>query len=452
MCRRGFTQQGAGRGRALAIVARSSDPSNQDWFPDASGAVAAAQPCSRQLAQRATADRSGLPLGATLVACSWYVVLESYGCRGLRILALLTDAYGGHGGIAQYNRDLIEALAEWEECQEVVVLPRLMYHERDRLPAKVTQVRAGLGGRACFTLALLRLLASRTQIDLVLCCHINLLPVCWLAAMVRRVPLVLTVFGIDAWRPTRSRLVNRLVREIDGCIAISRLTRRRFLQWSAIDREKVRLLPNAIRLERYGVTEKSANLVHQYGLQGNKVLLTFGRLASRERYKGFDEMLEALPGMLQEEPALKYVIAGDGEDRGRLEAKARALGIAEQVVFTGFVDEGRKAEFYSIADAYVMPSRGEGFGFVFLEAMACGLPTVASSRDGSADATADGTLAELADPDDLGVLRRATFDALARPKRVPPGLHRFSWDNFARKARAILRDIHGRKVCRPRAA
>ena len=87
-----------------------------------------------------------------------------------------------------------------------------------------------------------------------------------------------------------------------------------------------------------------------------------------------------------------------GSDHGRLEAKAAALHVLDRVVFSGFVPEEQKADYYRLADAYVMPSRGEGFGIAFLEALACGLPVLGSKLDGGREALLDGALGLLVDP------------------------------------------------------
>jgi phosphatidylinositol alpha-1,6-mannosyltransferase len=109
-------------------------------------------------------------------------------------------------------------------------------------------------------------------------------------------------------------------------------------------------------------------------------------------------VIEAMPELLRRIPTLKYIIVGDGDDCDRLKSKARSLGVSEQVIFTGRILEEEKALHFCLADAYVMPSHGEGFGIVFLEAVACGLPAIGSKVDGSREALLDGRLGHLVDP------------------------------------------------------
>jgi glycosyltransferase involved in cell wall biosynthesis len=192
-------------------------------------------------------------------------------------------------------------------------------------------------------------------------------------------------------------------------------------------------MPNAIHLDEFGIGTRDAALAERYGLAGRRVVMTLGRLAGSERYKGFDEVLEAMPALIGQVPEIIYVIAGDGGDRGRLEEKAVSLGIADHVVFTGMVAEEEKAALYRLADAYVMPSRGEGFGFVLLEAMACGVPTIASTLDGGREALRDGMLGELVDPGDGAAVIEAILRALDKPRGIPAGLEYFAFPEFSRR-------------------
>src|SRR5207302_9125288 len=122
-------------------------------------------------------------------------------------------------------------------------------------------------------------------------------------------------------------------------------------------------------------------------------------------------------------PDLVYLLAGDGSDMPRLRQKVASLGLAQHVRFAGMIGEAEKADHYRLADAFVMPSRGEGFGFVLLEAMACGIPVVASVLDGGREAIRYGQLGILVDPTNRSDVMRGIRDVLARDKgRVPEGL------------------------------
>lgn len=354
------------------------------------------------------------------------------------VLILLSDAYGGFGGISQYNRDLIEALCALDEVGAVEALPRVAREPLGAMPDKLRFDLSGVGGYARFTLASLRRGLLGPRPDIVLCGHINLLPLSWLIARLRGARLVLLIFGIDAWVPTRWKLSNALTGAVDQVISISQVTLDRYLGWAARPRIGTGLLPNAIHPEFYGVADKAPDLVERFGLAGRTVIMTFGRLAGRERMKGFDRTIETLPLLIDRDPTILYLIAGTGDDADRLRAKADALGVGAHVLFTGLVPEDRKADYFRLADVYVMPSRGEGFGFVFLEAMACGIPVIASRADGGFEAVRNGELGLAVDPLDSEEICRGVFDCLGKPRAVPAGLSYFEFPKFIERTRQLF--------------
>jgi glycosyltransferase involved in cell wall biosynthesis len=201
------------------------------------------------------------------------------------------------------------------------------------------------------------------------------------------------------------------------------------------------VVPNAVRLERFGMGEKPPDLVLRYGLQGKRVIMTLGRMSANERAKGFDQVIELMPRLRAHCPDLVYLCAGDGDDRPRLEAKARDMRCADAVVFTGRIPEDRKPDYFRLADAYVMASRWEGFGIVVIEALACGVPVVGSTADATQEALLHGELGPAVDPDDPDALVAAILEALARPRRVPERLTYYAFENFQARLRAALQPL-----------
>lgn len=358
----------------------------------------------------------------------------------MKVLALVPEAFGGHGGIAKYLRDFLGAVCAHPRVELVHVLPRVAPQEVGPLPPGLRHDPSGLHGKRPYLQAVARALLRRERVDLVVCGHVNLLPVAHVAALRHRAPLVLLLYGIDAWAPPPSRLAAALVPRTRHFVSISETTLERFLGWAKVPRERCHVLLNAFEPSAFGQGPKPAALLTRYHLHGRRVLMTFGRMEACERYKGFDEVLELLPLLRAESPEedFAYLAVGDGNDRVRLEQKAQALGLAEHVVFAGRISEAEKADHFRLADVYVMPSHGEGFGFVFLEAMACGIPVIASRTDGSREAVRDGLLGQLVDPARQDELKAAVREALRRPREVPAGLDYFSYENFERRAHALL--------------
>jgi phosphatidylinositol alpha-1,6-mannosyltransferase len=357
---------------------------------------------------------------------------------GPRVLALLTDAWGGGGGIAQYNRDLVRALvaagaAVDAACYGVAV-------DDGTLPRGATIVHASRS-RAGFLRAAAAA-ARGPRSDLVLCGHLHLAPVAaWLARRLRA-PLWLQLHGIDAW-PRPSRWRRAACARTDLATAVSRCTRERVLAWWDREPERVRVLPNTVD-ETFVPGARDAALAARLGIDGGPVLLTVGRLAAAERYKGHDRVIDALPALRATWPQLVYVIAGEGDDRARLVARAGERGVSAQVRFVGAVPHADLPALYRLADGFAMPSTGEGFGIAFLEAMACGVPALGLDGDGSRDPLADGELGVVCRADDLvdGLRRlldpaRERGEPLARRVRA-----RFGRAPFEAQVARLLARLH----------
>lgn len=359
----------------------------------------------------------------------------------MRILFLATDAYGGQGGIAYYNRGLAEALTTLPEVQEVVILIRQYHAPVGEIPDKVRLIKASTGGKLRYMAA--TLVHSLKSFDIVICGHINLLPLAGFVAKLKSIPLVLQVHGIDVWQPVPSS--QRWLLQVDKVWAVSSVTQRRMNEWANISMSKYTVIPNTIHPERYGLTPKRDDLLKRYGLEGRRVIVSMGRLAKSEQYKGFDEILESLPALIKHEPNLSYLVIGDGDDRPRLEAKSKNLNITDRVIFAGYISEEEKADHLRLGDVFAMPGRGEGFGIVYLEAMACGIPVVGSRLDGSKDALRNGTLGELVNPDDPLSVQEGILKALTKPRQIPAELNYFAWPNFVQRVTRHIRDLHNSK-------
>jgi len=353
----------------------------------------------------------------------------------MKVLALLTDAYGGFGGIAQYNRDLLDALSTSTSVEQIVSVTRHAPDPGYTLPAKVTEYVASgpplLYARKAATIAL------RVRPDVILCGHFNLLPVAVMVKGLIGSPIILEAYGIEAWQ-RESRVRQRCIQSVDLVLAISRFTREQLLKWSGIAPHRVQVIPNAVHLEQYKRSAKPVYLVERYGLAGRRVLLTIGRLPGSERYKGHDRIIALLDMLSAAVPNLAYLIVGDGNDRQRLEALVQATGHQDRVVFAGRIPEEEKIDHYNLADAFAMPSLSEGFGFVFLEAAACGLPVLGGSRDGSRDALVDGKLGVMADPEDQGELLEGLLRILKNEKRIPACLRPFDFPRFQTQVEDLL--------------
>lgn len=364
--------------------------------------------------------------------------MNSAAAPGVKVLALLTDGYGTGGGISQYNRDLLSALSSSVRVSQVLALPRRGTAHATELPPNVVQLppaasKLGWGVDAVRV-------AWRWRPDVIFCGHINAAPLAALLARTMARPLWVQAHGFEAWTERGAAIGNALA-GASLVTAVSRHTRARLLGWCDLSPEIVRVLPNTVSA-RYAPRPRRADLAARYGLTGRKVILSVGRLAAAERYKGHARIIDALPAIARQALDVSYLVVGAGDDLPALAAQAVARGVRDRVIFAGAVPADELADHYALADVFAMPSTGEGFGIVFLEAAMMGLPLVGGAVDGSADALADGQIGRLVDPLHEPQLVAALLEALAgRQQRDAAAVHRFAFVNFARHVDLLLGDL-----------
>jgi phosphatidylinositol alpha-1,6-mannosyltransferase len=231
----------------------------------------------------------------------------------------------------------------------------------------------------------------------------------------------------------------------DAVVAVSRFTRDSLVALMGVDPGKITLIPNGVDLSRFAQRARRDDLVQRYGIAGRRVLLTVGRLSER---KGQDKVIEALPALRRAIPDLVYLLVGDGPSRALLEGQARALGVAGCVIFAGSVPQDELPDHYALADAFIMANRElpsgetEGFGLVFLESNACGVPVIAGRAGGSVDAVTDGVNGLLVDGEDLDAIvdavSRVFLDDALRAQLVRQGFEIASRSGWESRVDAFL--------------
>ena len=355
----------------------------------------------------------------------------------MRILALVTDAFGGYGGIARYNCDLLTALSQSQTVSSVLVLPRIGPLIA-QTPAKVRQV-APVPSKFAWSGHAFKLVA-KNRFDVIFCGHPYAAPLAASLAFMVGVPMWVQVHGVDAWEP-RGKFQRYGMARATLVTSVSRYTRRELLAWSGLPPHRVRVLPNTVD-PRYGPREPRADLIKRHNLAGKRVILTVGRLSEAERYKGHDRVIAVMPDVLARVPNAVYLIAGSGEDQSRLQAAADDAGVAGNVVFAGRVLDDELPDYFALANVFAMPSTGEGFGIVFLEAAASGLPVIGGNCDGTVDALGEGKIGRLIEPNSWEELAAALIDALeGREENAIAEVQRFRFENFSRHVDELLRDI-----------
>jgi phosphatidylinositol alpha-1,6-mannosyltransferase len=207
---------------------------------------------------------------------------------------------------------------------------------------------------------------------------------------------------------------------------------------------RIRLIENGVDVARFRPVPRAADLVARYRLDGCFVFVSVCRLLEK---KGVDHAIQAFREVALRHPASRYLVVGDGPYRPVLEAIAAACGVADRVVFAGAVADADLVDHYVLGDVFVMPNRRlangdtEGFGLVFLEANACGLPVIAGSDGGSIDAVRDGVNGLLVDGHAVASIQAAMLalhaDAGLRARLRAAGLAAAAAADWRHKARAF---------------
>jgi phosphatidyl-myo-inositol dimannoside synthase len=345
----------------------------------------------------------------------------------VRVLALVTDAYGGYGGIAQYNRDLIDAMATRVDVRSIDVVPRVAPLPVPQLQEKIRNHRARKS-RLSYSLACARLgLAKAPQV--IFNGHLYHGPLAAQLAKVTGARLISQLHGTEIWGDVGPRHLAPLIQS-DLVLCVSRNTQRRFLSLAPGMEDKTFVLSNMVGLDFRPGDREAAR--HRFGLEDEKVILTVARLDRQDSYKGHDRIIRMLPDLARErDERVRYLIAGQGDDQPRLEQLARELGVENLTVFLGRVPADTLPDLYRAADVFAMPSTGEGFGIVYLEAMACGTPAIGLDAGGAADAFAEGELGWCVSAEDFP---RTLRTALASPRPDPQALSDRVHARFGRQA------------------
>jgi phosphatidylinositol alpha-1,6-mannosyltransferase len=268
----------------------------------------------------------------------------------------------------------------------------------------------------------------------------------FIPAGVRR-PYVVFLHGIEAWRPL-TRAQRGALEGASLLIANSQYTAMRVTEehpWIGPIGVCPLSLPPARRKGRPPAGKASAAIP----AIGSRDVLVVGRMSSSERYKGHDQLLEAWPAVIAGLPDARLVFAGEGDDVSRLMTRAKRLQVADSVIFTGFVDEDTLQSLYAQASVFAMPSRNEGFGLVYLEAMSHALPCIGSIHDAAGETIEHGVTGILTRQSDIGELAasitRLLTDESTRRRLGQAGLRRledrFSYSRFFDRLMSLVSPV-----------
>lgn len=364
----------------------------------------------------------------------------------MRVLHLIDHM--GLGGEQRIVQDLVETHAPDMELTVWALRRRDLPGAPERLAAAGVPYRAlGLTRGNPLGLVGFRSLVRRERPDLL---HLHLeysTLIGTAAALSLGAPRPLLVASVVN-DPHRQALIHRcggrlLAPCIDLHLTISCSIRDAVLRAYGPRTGRVENVGPGIELSRFDGSSVDAGSVAGYRRSARRVVGTVARLATQ---KAIHVLLEATPLLLRDDPATRVLIVGDGPLRATLEDRARRLGISQAVTFAGYQEDVASA--YAAMDVFVLPSRDEGYGLVFLEAMAMGVPVVGTRVVGTTDAVEDGVTGLLVPYADAPALARAVLRILGDPEltrrlrgTAAERVRDFSRERSTGRVEALYRDL-----------
>lgn len=310
----------------------------------------------------------------------------------MNVLVLAPDP-GGRGGIEYASRALIRALSDLYGSEHVGLVPVWGSERLKDLPCRVfgrAPIRAGEHHRVAFpnkiafaAAALSAALRWRRDVTVV-SCHPSLAPVAWACGLFAGGRYSVWCHGTEVWFRLSSA-VRFALRRAGAIFSPSSYTARRVEEVARLPKGTVRVIPHPLSKDFAEIVDHSSP-----ERTAGRYLLSVARLDASERHKGIDHVISALPRVHETVPGIRYMIIGDGEDRHRLELLASRVGVADEVDFKGALTTEETAACYLGCELFVMPSKQEGYGIVYMEAALCGKPSIAGNHGGAPEAVVEG--------------------------------------------------------------
>jgi phosphatidyl-myo-inositol dimannoside synthase len=313
---------------------------------------------------------------------------------GNAVMLLATEAYGSYGGVQTYMRLLIRLLGERGAAGGLRPIALALNDGMRSIPQAAgsgVTVWNGRGRKLPFVLRTLRDgIAHKPR--LVIAGHLALAPTAWLLQLLGLAKhFIIVLHGIESWK--RNGLLIRLAsRRATVIVATTDYTIREFCYYNRVGREKVRIIPLSAE---HAIPPTPVRDASQRPFR----LLCVSRLTAGEGYKGIDAVFEAAQELIQTGYSVHVDLVGDGSDRLRLEQLAGQLRLNGSVTFHGRATPTQLDRLYAQAHLFAMPSKKEGFGIVFLEAMQHHMPVLGGNHGGTPEViehTVDGFLVEYA--------------------------------------------------------
>jgi phosphatidylinositol alpha-1,6-mannosyltransferase len=348
------------------------------------------------------------------------LLFTKYKPMSKKVILFTLQTFSTTGGIQKMTRTLGHSLQQLAKTNKGNFELWSAYDQQTDLMPQYLQANAFKGFGVNRVNFAFKAVSKSTMPDVIILSHINLASIGLFIKLVNpKCKVWLIAHGIEVWRPL-SFVKKYFLKRCDKIICVSNFTREQMLKRHNVGADICRVLNNAIDpfMKLPATFEKPHHLLARHKLTTNQpVIFTLTRLASTEQYKGYEHVIEAISNLKQHFPGIKYILSGkyDTKEEDRIKKLIVHHNVAEQVILTGFIEEAELTDYFLLADLFVLPSKKEGFGIVFIEALACGLPVICGNADGSIDAIRNGELGHAINADDTCELSKCITEYLESP-------------------------------------
>ncbi|HET6145332.1 MAG TPA: glycosyltransferase family 4 protein [Candidatus Acidoferrales bacterium] len=331
------------------------------------------------------------------------------------VVGLFTDVLP-LGGVQRASRHVAAVTAKFAADRGMTVRFLSLNDPQGLHPIRIGHLEFSVSGYAGSKFQFIRAAvreAGRNP-DLVVALHPHLAPIVSVMKLrSRKFRSIVFTHGVEVWQPlgwTRGRAL----RSADLVLGPSRDTVKQLIELQQIPCSRVRRLAWGLDPDFESRLASPASPTVPNGFPPNsRAILSVGRWNSAEKYKGADTLISVLPRVLKTMPETSLVLVGDGDHRARLEQLAHDLGVSKNVRFLVGLTPDELFACYAHCEIFALPSKGEGFGLVFLEAMAHGKPVVGGAHGGIPDVVEDGVTGLLVQHGDVDNLAQALESLLS---------------------------------------
>lgn len=304
--------------------------------------------------------------------------------------------------------------------------------DTDKRYTDKSQYHSYAGNRPKFIAAAVK---NNFKYDTIVLSHINLLLVAEIIRLIHpKCRFILFAHGIEVWRDLPKWKVN-FINKYAEVWAVSNFTKQKMILVHGVLPTRITVLNNSLSpfFPLPSNFDQPQDLINKYNLNPNTpILYTLNRLSSTEQYKGYDNVISAMAELKQEGQAFYYLIAGKADDieLQRITTLIAKSNLQEELKLIGYLNADELIPHFLLSDVFIMPSSGEGFGIVFIEAAACGTQVIGGNIDGSTDALLNGALGQLVHPSNINEIKQAIKNAIYNEHHQPLQQQALAVDNF----------------------